>query len=82
MEARSSNSFGNLLEFLECLEEAKITYRLNHVREAIMVEVCVPGERWEVEFFGDGTVEVERFISTGRIEGEELLKRLFTADSS
>jgi hypothetical protein len=24
-----------------------------------MVEIAVPGERWEVEFFGDGRVEVD-----------------------
>ncbi|MGB9113258.1 MAG: hypothetical protein WCF24_11090 [Acidimicrobiales bacterium] len=25
----------------------------------------MPGERWELEFFLDGTVELERFISSG-----------------
>jgi hypothetical protein len=36
-----------------------------------MVLVTVPGERWEVEFFADGSIEVERFISNGEICGEE-----------
>ena len=30
-----------------------------------MVEVVVPGERWEVEFLQDGTVDVEVFKSDG-----------------
>jgi hypothetical protein len=66
-----------LLKFLEQLEVEKIWYRLGRVRDAIMVEVAVPGERWEIEFFADGVVEVERFISPGRIEGEEAIAELF-----
>ena len=42
-----------------------------------MVEIAVPGERWEVEFFADGTVEVERFVSEGGICGESELEKLF-----
>jgi hypothetical protein len=41
-----------------------------------MVQIAVPGERWEVEFFGDGQVEVEVFKSPGVIGGEEELARL------
>jgi hypothetical protein len=43
-----------------------------------MVLVAVPGERWEVEFLDDGSVEVERFISNGEICGEEALHELWT----
>jgi hypothetical protein len=32
-----------------------------------MVEIAVPGKRWEVEFMDDGTIEIEKFISTGQI---------------
>jgi len=43
-----------------------------------MVDIAVPGERWEVEFFEDGHVEVEVFRSTSDgLEGEEALDRLF-----
>jgi hypothetical protein len=43
-----------------------------------MVEVAVPGERWEIEFFADGHLEVEVFgKSEGVIGGEETLSRLF-----
>ncbi len=33
--------------------------------EAVMVALAVPGERWEIEFFTDGRIEVERFVSQG-----------------
>ena len=67
-----------LINLFSRLRNAKIHYRLNQVRqEAIMVEIAVPGERWEVEFFGDGSVEIERFKSDGAIFGEEELAELF-----
>jgi hypothetical protein len=40
--------------------------------------VTVPGERWEIEFVGGGSVEAERFISNGEIGGEEALAELLT----
>ena len=43
-----------------------------------MVTVAVPGERWEVEFLNDGSVEVEKFVSNGEIGGEEALGELFS----
>ncbi len=67
-----------LIEFLNALEESGIYYKLNKVRDAIMVELAVPGERWEVEFMNDDTVEVEIFKSIGEIEDESVLNRLFT----
>ena len=45
-----------------------------------MVMVTVPGERWEVEFYEDGTVEIETFKSTGEIYSDSedsKLKELF-----
>ena len=66
-----------LLDFLSKLEEHDIYYRLNKVRDAILVEIAIPGERWEVEFFRDGSVEVERFITSGKIEGASVLDSLF-----
>ena len=56
-----------LIDFLDKLESNKIYYKLNKVREGIMVEVAVPGERWEVEFFSEGDVQIEKFISEGEI---------------
>ena len=42
-----------------------------------MVLVTLPGERWEIEFCSDGTVEVERFVSNGEIAGAEAFQELF-----
>ncbi|AMA72806.1 MULTISPECIES: hypothetical protein [Aneurinibacillus] len=67
-----------LIRFLNKLEENHIFYKLGKVRnEAIMVEVAVPGQRWEIEFMEDGTVEVEKFISNGEIYDSKELKFLF-----
>ncbi len=71
------NAFQKLLEFLSDLDRRRIYYRLSRVRdEAIMVEIAVPGERWEVEFFADGHVDVEVFKSVNGAVGEEALARL------
>lgn len=75
----SDGTYNRLLSFLYSLEDRKIAYSLNHVRDdAVMVEIAVPGERWEVEFLSDGTVDVERFLSTGTLCGEEALGELLT----
>ncbi|NLD46083.1 MAG: hypothetical protein GX660_02635, partial [Clostridiaceae bacterium] len=56
----------DLNSFLNKLDECKIYYKINKIRnESIMVEVTVPGQRWEVEFMDDGTIEIEKFISDG-----------------
>jgi len=44
------------------------------------VEAVVPGEHWEIEFFQDGHIEVERFRSDGEILGPEAIERLFIED--
>jgi hypothetical protein len=66
------------LHFIDRIEATTLFYNLDHVRDAIMVTVFVPGQRWEIEFFADGNVEVERYISTGKIEYEDILEELFT----
>jgi hypothetical protein len=68
-----------LLDFLEKLEEHHIFFRLDQCRrEAIMVRIDVPGERWEVEFMSDGSIETEVFRSDGEIaSGENSFDRLF-----
>ncbi len=73
------NPLQKLLDFLSDLDERKISHRLSQVRpEAIMVEIAVSGERWEVEFFADGHVEVEVFgPSPGIVGGEEASRRLY-----
>lgn len=74
----NENPLKNLTSFLNRLREAKIYYGLEHDSdEGVMVLVTVPGQRWEVEFFWDGRIEVERFISTGEIEHAKALDELF-----
>lgn len=72
------SAFQKLLDFLNKLDDAGLAYRLSHPREeTVAVELAVPGERWEVEFFADGSVEAERFRSDGHIATDEsLLARL------
>lgn len=66
------------INFLNKLEDNSIFYKLNKVRnEAIMVEVVIPGQRWEIEFMEDGTVEIEKFISDGNLYDVKELDNLF-----
>jgi hypothetical protein len=70
--------FDKLLAFLERLDNAKISYRLdNDLYHAISVEVYAPGEHWEVDFLADGQVYVERYRSNGHIDDETALEELF-----
>ena len=66
-----------LLFFLEKLEAEKIHYKLSKIRESILVEIAVPGQRWEVEFFKDNHIEIEKFISNGIIYEKTELEILF-----
>ena len=66
-----------LLMFLEELEERKIYYQLNKIRDSILVEIAVPGQRWEVEFMANGSIVMEKFLSDGTIYNEEEIKTLF-----
>jgi hypothetical protein len=55
-----------LLEFCAALDQQKASYELSVARpEAVMVSLAVPGQRWEIEFFSDERVEIERFVSQG-----------------
>jgi len=73
-----SGRLQELLELLEELNQARISYQLCSVRpEAVMVQISVPGERWEVEFMRDGGVEIETFRSSGEIGDGSLLSELF-----
>lgn len=70
--------FGKLLLFLKELKRSGIHYSLAHHRdETITIITAVPGERWEIDFRTDGSIEVERFLSSGEIGDEETLDELF-----
>lgn len=42
-----------------------------------MIEVAIPGQRWEIEFMENGTIEIEKFISDGKIYCANELEVLF-----
>ena len=78
-------SLNELIELLEKFEEKKIYYKLNKTRnDVIMVEVAVPGQRWEIEYNTYGKspecnckIEIEKFVSDGVIYEESELETLF-----
>ena len=75
------DAYRDLLELLRRLQEAKIAHSLRQSRDdAIMIEVNVPGERWEIEFVDyvdEVHVEIECFRSDGHVDDESALKELF-----
>ena len=73
------NSLQKVFDFLNQLDQEHIHYTLTRARDyALMVTIVVPGERWEVEFYADGQVEVEIFRSDPNgMLGEEALPDLF-----
>ena len=74
----ASATISDLLEILSRLKSANIYYRLSdHTQGAIMIEVAVPGERWEIELHDDGRIGVERFVSAGGVKGHTALQELF-----
>lgn len=57
-----------LFHIVAALQNAKISFSLSITREdAVSVLAVVPGERWEIDVFSDGTTEVEVFHSEGKI---------------
>jgi hypothetical protein len=71
----------NAAQLCSELDKRHIPYQVFIVRDAaLMVAVAVPGERWEIEFFEDGHIELERFLSQGVVDapdvGMQLLSRL------
>ena len=66
-----------LIDFLNTLEDKKIHYKLaKYCDEYIMVEITMPGERWEIEFSPDD-VRIEKFKSDGTLFDESELRDLF-----
>lgn len=69
------------LDFLERLEARNIYYLIDRIRDSVLVQIAVPGQRWEVEFFADGSIQVEKFMSEGIIYDEKELNTLFSEHS-
>jgi hypothetical protein len=67
----------DLLDLLARLKGARIYYSLSdHTADAVMVEVSVPGEHWEIELHDDGKIGVEVFVTTGRIQDGKALEMI------
>jgi hypothetical protein len=61
-----ASAFEQLLAACRALDERRFRYDLTAARsDAVMLRVVLPGEYWEIEFFADGTIERERFVSQG-----------------
>ena len=65
----------SIFELLDKLRAAQIFFRLSQIRDdSIMIESSVPGERWEIEYMRDGSIEIEIFISNGIIHDASTLE--------
>ena len=62
------NSLEQLLQFISRLQDLKISYRLECVRDAIMVIVPTPSRYYEIEFFADGHIESQTFGPSANVE--------------
>lgn len=71
--------FRRLLDFLNQLDAAHVHYTLGHTRpDSVLVDISLPGWRWEAEFMLDGSIEIERYQSVAGVEDQpQLLKELF-----
>jgi hypothetical protein len=71
--------FGRLLDLLNRLDAAHLYYKLDHTRpDSVMVDVALPGWRWEIEFMADGSLDVERYQSLSGVENDPaLIESLF-----
>jgi hypothetical protein len=71
-----------LTGFLDRLDGSDIHYTLTSIREgSVLVNVTVPGERWEVEFMEDGEIEIEVFKGDGEVYDFSIIEDLFRSHS-
>jgi hypothetical protein len=67
----------DVYDLLRRLRAAGIHPRVDSIRDdALMVDVALPGQLWEIEFFPDGEIEFERFTSDGKILDAEAFAAL------
>ena len=71
--------FGRLLDLLNRLDAAHVYYKLDHTRpDSVMIDISLPGWRWEVEFMSDGSLDIERYQSTeGVVNDAALIEQIF-----
>jgi hypothetical protein len=71
-----------LYTLLQQLERARIHYTLARVRDdTVMICATVPGRRYEIEVFADGSIEVEVFGAEGDIGGQDAVDDLLATYS-
>jgi hypothetical protein len=74
----TENQLKRVLDLLNRLEAAKIHFTLARNQEdAITIEVAVPGQRWEIDCYSNGSTDVEVFKSDGSIRNESAIDELF-----
>lgn len=57
----------DLAAFLRKLDDSNISDHLDRVRDAVMVVVAVPGERWKVEFMDEPQHALESRSARGHV---------------
>jgi len=73
-----NDRLNDILNLLRRLDTAGIYFELARPRdEALMILVAVPGERWEIEYLEDGTIEVEIFRSNGELNPTSRIRLAF-----
>jgi hypothetical protein len=77
-------TYGRLLDFLNRLDAAHVFYKLDHTRpDSVMIDIALPGWRWEVEFMADGSIDIERYASVAGVENDlALLEEIFRDDAA
>jgi hypothetical protein len=74
--------FGRLLDLLNRLDAAHVHYTLGHTRPgSVMIDISLPGWRWEVEFMLDGSIEIERYKSVAGVEAHPALLEELLAET-
>jgi len=72
------SKLSKLTQFLDRLDETDFHYTLSSVTEdAVTVSVRSGDERWELEFSGNGDIEVEVFKSDGETGDASMIDELF-----
>jgi hypothetical protein len=74
-----ADPFARLMEITRDLEAAGIHYTVAKYRyDGVSLCATVPGERWEIDVLEDGTVDFERFVTSGGVTGADELRQFIT----
>ncbi|MGH2443472.1 MAG: hypothetical protein ACRDFX_09950 [Chloroflexota bacterium] len=72
-------AFEKLLDFLEALEDERAWHIRTMIRPGSFAVITgLPGQYWDFEFFPDGRIEIERYVSRGvAVDDDGVLLRDF-----